>query len=88
MDTASIREHDGNEAYCRKLGHTVGFGYCRRAQGALPCASVVGCWNGRIPVSGFLERHYTPQQLAKAFSPPRPRLATILELVEQARRAV
>jgi len=76
-------QHDGQEAYCRSLGHYVRFGYCRAAGGELPCARVTECWAGRIPVEEYLRDHFTPQELERAFAPRPGKLETILELAQR-----
>jgi len=75
-------QHDGQELYCRSLGHHVRFAYCRAAGGELPCARVAACWAGRIPVDEYLRAHFTPEELERAFAPRPGKLETILGIVQ------
>ena len=87
--------HDALEIRCPQLGGPVTFGYCRRmnpvpsaAEGDdLPCRNLLGCWSGRFEVLPFLRENYTPEQLEKAFAPPRRLLRGIQRLIELAERA-
>ena len=106
-----IDQYDTREAYCRRLGHPVQFGYCRCAAGPcqqpgesvgppaaqapahgpsgrrfLPCSRILDCWFDKLPVHEYLQLHYSPAELERAFAPPKPRIVQILEAVEEARR--
>jgi hypothetical protein len=80
-----LDQHDKEEIYCRMLGHHLAFTYCRQVKDGLPCHKIKDCWFEQIPIEDFLKAHYSPEQIAKALTPPGPRLASILELVEQAK---
>ncbi len=80
-----IESCDQEQGYCRKLGHHLAFGYCRRVDRGLPCALARDCWFERFPVAEFLEAHYTPGELARATAPAPGRLESILEAARLAR---
>ncbi len=83
----SLEEHDGRELRCRMLGHEVPFGYCRAMNDGLPCRRILDCWHERFDVQTFVEAHFSPEQLARAMAPPPPKMLSILELIEKARRS-
>ena len=68
------------------LGHEVTFSYCRRPARDLPCRKVLDCWWQAFDVEDFLRRHFSQEQLAGILAPPPPKVATLVELIEQARR--
>jgi hypothetical protein len=75
-----IDTFDNLEIYCPHLGMMMTFNYCRRAQSALPCRNLLGCWEERIPVLEFLSHHYDRKELEAAFgSLPKSRLERIFE---------
>jgi hypothetical protein len=78
-----IEQHDALEGYCRKLGHYLSFGYCRRVNQSLPCATIRDCWFERLPIDEFLERHYSAEERARIDAPPAGKLDTILKLLAQ-----
>jgi len=86
MGAEVIERYDALTRYCGSLGHDVPFGYCRSVQGGLPCRRTADCWNEALPVRRFLEEHYTEEQRAAIFAPSKPKLTSILEIVERAKR--
>ena len=77
--------YDPEEGYCRKLGHHLAFGYCRRVNQGLPCALARDCWYESFPVAEFLASHYTEEELARVTAPAAPKLAAILAAASRAR---
>ena len=78
--------HDTLEERCRMLGHPVPFQYCRKVADGLPCRLVIECWTGQFDASAHLREHFTDGQIEKIFTPPKPKLTTLVELIERARR--
>lgn len=83
-NTTSINVYDGEAIYCRKLGHHLKFDYCRRELGELPCSKVAKCWSDKLPVSEFLETHFSAEELQKVFAPPTPKVTSLIELIQKA----
>ena len=87
----AITEYDQLETYCRKLGHSVPFGYCRIENcshienGRLPCAKILDCWFEKIPIQEFVQKHYSRQEQEAIFAPARSRLEVICDIAEQIR---
>ena len=79
--------HDELEQRCRMLGHPVPFSYCRQLPEGRPCRMILDCWQGRFDTAAFLEQHYTPEQIEAILAPPTPKLTSILELIDKAKKA-
>jgi len=68
------------------LGHEIPFGYCRSPASPTPCRNVVGCWKHAFDVEGFLRTHVAADQLAAMQAPRKDKAATLVELIQRARR--
>ena len=80
--------NDDLERRCPRLGGDVGFKYCRFAgDNRQPCAKIADCWWERMDVMAYLEEIFSKKEL-QAFlrARPKPKLTSILELIEQARQ--
>jgi hypothetical protein len=77
------------EIYCRKLGHVVTLAYCLRESVDLPCQQVFRCWERCLPIRDHLRTLYSETQLALLAEPKEPasKLATIVDIINQARRS-
>jgi len=82
-----IEAHDQRETYCRMLGHSVPFRYCRRAADGLPCRKILDCWFRCFDVAAFVKEHYTAEQIERILAPPKPKMTSLLELIERAKAA-
>ena len=83
----SFDEHDERVLRCRRLGHEVTFHYCRTQEGRTPCPSILDCWWEVFDVGAFLARVLEAGELeALVERQPRPKVVTLLELIEQARQ--
>jgi hypothetical protein len=78
---------DHLERRCRLLGHEVTFGYCHHLPEGRPCRLIVDCWQGCFDVMGFLQERYDREQIEAFLAPPKPKLTSIVELIERARQA-
>jgi len=83
-------EHDAQTIRCRRLGHEVPFGYCRREAGHTPCRLLLNCWWEQFDVQAFVREHFA-EDVVKALeearsSPAPPKMLSLLEILEQARR--
>ena len=71
---------------CPRLGGPVSFDYCENVDGA-PCSKVLDCWWQRFDVEGYLRQGLGPEALEATLNrPPQPKMARILEAIQQARR--
>lgn len=68
------------------LGHEVAFSYCRTPGSDVPCRKIYDCWWETFDVATFMKNHYDEETLGKITAPPPPKTATLLDLIEQAKR--
>ena len=81
-----LKAYDDREQRCRMLGHPIHFGYCRQLPEGRPCRLILDCWHGWFDVTGFVREHCSAEQIEAIQAPPKPKLATIVDLIEQARK--
>jgi hypothetical protein len=81
-----IEKHDDKPIRCPRLGDEVNFRYCRIMNDRLPCGRIVGCWQTRIDIDQFLRDHYSGEELDRALAPPKPKMETLVELIERAKK--
>jgi hypothetical protein len=79
-----IEDFDSEEIYCRKLGHRLSFKYCRIERNGLPCARILDCWFERFPIEDFINTHYTEEEQARIFAPPKQKTETLIDLIKKA----
>ena len=82
-----IDEHDERRQRCRMLGGEVTFGYCRKVKEGLPCWKVLDCWFEHFPVQDFVREHYSEAQREQFLARPKPKILSLVELIEQAQAA-
>jgi hypothetical protein len=87
MSDPDDRRFDHLERYCRMLGHEIRFGYCRLLPEGRPCRLIVECWQGTFDIGACLRLCYQPEEIESFLSPPKPKITSILELIEKARNA-
>ena len=85
-DKTEIQKYDGQEIYCRKLGHHLQFKYCRQEQQQLPCAAIKGCWQSRIPVEEFLAHAFSPHEITYIDEPEASKVNTILDIIQKVQK--
>ena len=81
-----IEQHDDKTIRCPRVGGEVNFKFCRSENNMLPCRWVVGCWQMQMDVKKFLDEHYSKEELEKIFAPPRPKIESLMDLIEKAKR--
>jgi hypothetical protein len=81
-------QFDEKTAYCRKLGHGLAFGYCRREAQGLPCKNILDCWFTALNIKEYLQKNYQAKELAHIFAPPRPKMSTLVDLIKQAQERI
>jgi len=82
-----IEQHDDETIRCPRLGGEVNFKYCRIMNDRLPCRWIAGCWQMHTDINRFLAEHYTTEELERIFDPPKPKIQTLVELIEKAKKA-
>lgn len=79
---------DSLERRCPRLGGPVPFRYCRTTgEGGRPCFKIMDCWWETFDVRTYLENSMS-EAAFKALAEARPpdKIASLLDLIEQARR--
>jgi hypothetical protein len=82
-----IEQYDDNMIRCPRIGGEVSFLFCRTENNMLPCRWIAGCWKGLIEIQTFLEAHYIQKELEQIFIPPKPKVESLVNLVEKAKKA-
>jgi hypothetical protein len=82
----SMDEHDNRKMHCRMLGHEITFAYCRQTGEGQPCRKILDCWFDTFDVEQFAHQYLTKEQLAAVLAPPKPKMTSIVELIQQARQ--
>ena len=81
-----IDQHDDKTIRCPRIGGEVNFRFCRFENNLLPCRFIIGCWQMQMDVNRLLEDHYSEEELARIFVPPRPKIESLLELIEKSKK--
>jgi hypothetical protein len=82
MSKPSKPPDDEHQIRCPKLGHQIYFSYCAKENQGVPCYRTLDCWL----VAAFFEKALTPAQWKAAFEkPPKPKMISLLEMIEQAK---
>ncbi|MBI5569523.1 MAG: hypothetical protein HY914_06210 [Desulfomonile tiedjei] len=77
------------EIRCPRLGGPVTFAYCRVERGDLPCPRAIGCWRAYFDVEKLFLDLLGPEEFATCFfTPPQPKVLSLIELIEKARRVI
>jgi hypothetical protein len=76
-------QYDDRQGYCRMLGHTLSFRYCRVMNTGLPCHNILNCWFERFDVETFVGENYSQRELRDIFKPPKMKIAAIAEVVNK-----
>ncbi len=84
--TVKKEAYDDIRGYCRMLGHEVPFSYCRIAKEGVPCFKILDCWFERIKIRQYMETLYTKEELDRILARPQPKVATLFDLIEQAKK--
>lgn len=82
-----IEQHDEKTIRCPRVGGEVNFRFCRSENNMLPCRFIVGCWEMRLDANQFLEEHFSKEELNRIFVPPKPKIESLVELIERAKKA-
>ena len=86
MSKPSKPPDDDFEIRCPKLGHQIYYSYCANENQGVPCYRTLDCWFEHFEVAAFLQKTLTPAQWKAAFAnPPKPKMISLIELIEQAK---
>ena len=79
-------QYDDKTIRCPRVGGEVNFRFCRFENNMLPCRWIVGCWEMRVDMNKFMTEHYSKEEMDRIFTPPRPKIESLLNLVEKAKK--
>ena len=87
MSKKTTPPNDDYQIRCPRLGHQIHFSYCRQENQGLPCFKTLDCWHTHFDVQTFLKAELDAEQWEKAFcGGPKPKMLSLLELIEQAKK--
>jgi hypothetical protein len=75
--------YDHLEVYCRKLGHTLPFKYCRIESNGLPCSKIMDCWFQRFPIQEYIQNNYSREEITRICSPSKSKMDYIHDLMNR-----
>jgi len=74
---------------CPRLGGPVPFKYCLHSGEDGPCFKIMDCWWEAFDIRSYLEEHLSPEAFERLMAAkPKPKVASLVELVEQAKKNV
>ncbi|RLC15325.1 MAG: hypothetical protein DRI57_13020 [Deltaproteobacteria bacterium] len=78
---------DHLERRCPRLGGSVTFQYCMDCgDEELPCFKIFDCWWEYFDIVTYLQKKLSEDQFKRlAISKPRPKVASLVDLIRQAR---
>ena len=68
------------------LGHELQFAYCRQPGADTPCRKIFDCWWEAFDIHSFMDANYDAEVIAKITAEPKPKMLSLVELIERARR--
>ena len=72
---------------CPRLGHQIFFSYCIVESDQNPCFKILDCWHQYFDVETYLKSRLTAEQWEKLVNrPPKPKVLSLIELIEQAKK--
>ncbi|MFP3980561.1 MAG: hypothetical protein ACLFUY_04140 [Desulfobacterales bacterium] len=79
---------DNMELRCPRLGSLIPFRYCLiSGEGDLPCMKIMDCWWEFFDVDAYLKENLPAEAYNKLVTAqPRSKVATIVEIAEEAKR--
>jgi len=87
MEKEKFPPGDDYTIRCPRLGHQISFSYCRSESRGLPCFKTLDCWHTHFEVVEFLKEELSSEEWQKVFAaPPKPKILSLLELIEQAKK--
>lgn len=81
------KENDNKKIYCRKLGHEVVFGYCRKESITEPCYRIIRCWTEYIDILNYLKEKFG-DTFVEEFSSREStdKITSIIEILEKTKK--
>jgi hypothetical protein len=87
MSEIEKQPYEDRTIRCPKLGGMVWFQYCEAGEGESACPKALDCWAPVFDVEGFFRGRLTPEDFENCFmKPPTPKIVTLMDLIEQAKK--
>ena len=67
------------------LGHHLTFAYCRKTASKQPCRKIFDCWFEKLDIKQFIEENFTKEQIQALLAPPKTKMVSLVELIQQAK---
>jgi hypothetical protein len=83
-----IEQYDDKTIRCPRVGGEVNFLFCRSENNMSPCRFIAGCWETRIDINKFLEEHFSREEVGQISVPPKQKLSSLVEMIEQAKKRI
>jgi hypothetical protein len=80
-----MNRYDDKKNYCRMLGHSVTFLYCRKTAKDTPCRKIRDCWFETLPIDEYLNDHFSLDAKQLIFREPEHKVTSLLDLIARAR---
>jgi hypothetical protein len=82
------KEKNPLERRCPRLGGPVPFSYCKKSgENQQPCFKIIDCWWETFDVVRYLKDNLPEDQFSQLMDArPRPKIASLVELIEQAKK--
>lgn len=88
-DSSEKQPYEEREIRCPKLGGQVTFRYCVIEEVGKPCRRAIRCWSEYLDAEEFFRERLGTEECNNWFGePPKPKVVTLVELIEQARKAM
>jgi hypothetical protein len=83
-----VKEKNPLERRCPRLGGSVPFSYCKKGgEDQQPCFKIIDCWWETFDVVRYLKDNLPEDQFNQLMDTrPRPKIASLVELIEQAKK--
>ena len=83
------RKQKGLVRRCPRLGNSVPFNYCEICgDDQQPCFKILDCWWEHFDVVQYMKDQLTEDQFNRLMQArPKPKVTSLLELIEQAKKA-
>jgi len=83
------KEPQNIDKRCPRLGSAVSFDYCWDHAGTanLPCWKIIDCWWELFDIMGYIEQKLNKTEIdALIKAKPKPKVSSIIELINQAKQ--
>lgn len=87
MSDETAPPDEGYMIRCPRLGHQIGFSYCRSERGELPCFKILDCWYLHFDVEAYMRQQLSEEEWEKAFTRSgKTKMMSLLDLIEDAKK--